>query len=221
MAGSQLNVILLGAPGAGKGTQAERICARFGLPHISTGDMLRAAVARGTEMGLAAKKFMDAGALVPDEVVIGVVRDRLAEPDALEGFLLDGFPRTLEQAASLDAMLADAGRGVTHVLLLDVPEGELVERLAGRRLCRSCGKGYHVVFDPPRSEDTCDVCGHELCQRDDDNETTVRNRLDVYRRQTEPLVGYYDGRGVLETIAGSGMSPDGVFGAIEKFLGDR
>lgn len=221
MAGSQLNVILLGAPGAGKGTQAERICARYGLPHISTGDMLRVAVAQGTEMGLAAKKSMDAGALVPDEVVIGVVRDRLGEPDAIEGFLLDGFPRTMEQAASLDAMLAETGRGVTHVLLLDVPEGELVERLAGRRLCRSCGKGYHIHFDPPRSGGTCDACDDDLYQRDDDNETTIRNRLQVYRQQTEPLIGYYNGRGVLETIVGSGTSPDGVFGAIEKSLGDR
>jgi adenylate kinase len=221
MARSQLNVILLGAPGAGKGTQAERICARYGLPHISTGDMLRAAVAQGTEMGLAAKECMDAGKLVPDEVVIGVVRDRLGEPDATEGFLLDGFPRTMEQAESLDAMLAETGRGVTHVLLLDVPEGELAERLAGRRLCRSCGKGYHVHFDPPGTEGTCDACHDELYQRDDDNETTVRNRLQVYRQQTEPLIGYYAGRGVLETIVGSGVSPDEVFGVIEKSLGER
>jgi len=221
MAGSQLNVILLGAPGAGKGTQAARICARFGLPHISTGDMFRAAVAQGTMMGLAARKSMDAGALVPDEVVIGIVRDRLAEPDALEGFLLDGFPRTIEQAASLDAMLAEAGRGVSDVLLLDVPEGELVGRLAGRRLCRSCGKGYHIHFEPPHTEGACDVCDDELYQRDDDNETTVRKRLDVYRLQTEPLVDYYDRLGVLETIVGSGMSPDEVFDAIEKSLGDR
>jgi adenylate kinase len=221
MAGSQLNVILLGAPGAGKGTQAARICAHFGLPHISTGDMFRAAVAQGTEMGLAAKKSMDAGALVPDEVVIGIVRDRLAEPDAVEGFLLDGFPRTIEQAASLDAMLAEARRGVSHVLLLDVPEDELVERLAGRRLCSSCGKGYHTHFEPPRTEGACDACDGELFQRDDDNETTILKRLEVYRLQTEPLADYYEKHGLLETIVGSGMSPDEVFGAIEKSLGDR
>ena len=143
-------MILLGAPGAGKGTQAERIAAGYGLPHISTGEMLRAAVAAGTEMGLAAQKVMEAGALVPDEVVIGVVRDRLAQADAQDGFLLDGFPRTIEQAERLDAMLADDGRPVTHVILIDVPEDELVERLAGRRMCRGCGKGYHVVFDPPQ-----------------------------------------------------------------------
>jgi len=221
VAGSQCNVILLGAPGAGKGTQAERVCARFGLPHISTGDMLRAAVAQGTEMGLAAKKSMDAGALVPDEVVVGIVRDRLAEPDAVEGFLLDGFPRTIEQAASLDAMLAESGRGVTDVLLLDVPESELVGRLAGRRLCKGCGKGYHVHFHPPRTEGACDACDGELLQRDDDNETTASKRLDVYRLQTQPLVDYYEQRGVLQTIVAGGMSPDEVFGVIEKSLGDR
>jgi adenylate kinase len=219
--GTQLNVILLGAPGAGKGTQAERIRARFALPHISTGDMLRAAVAQGTEMGLAAKTFMDAGALVPDEVVIGVVRDRLAEPDAVEGFLLDGFPRTIEQAESLDAMLAGAGRSVTDVLLLDVPEAELVDRLAGRRLCRTCGKGYHVRFDPPRREGACDACDGDLFQRDDDNEATVRNRLEVYRRQTEPLVDYYERRSVLKRVVGSGMTPNEVFGSIEKILSER
>lgn len=217
----QLNVILLGAPGAGKGTQAERIVARFGLPHISTGDMLRAAVANGTEMGLAAKKFMDAGALVPDEVVIGVVRDRLAEDDARDGFLLDGFPRTIEQAESLDGMLAEAERSITDVILLDVPEDELIQRLAGRRLCRECGKGYHVLFNQPRQEAVCDACGGELYQRDDDNETTVRNRLDVYRRQTEPLIGYYESRGVLKRVAGAGMTPDAVFEAIEKLLARR
>ena len=221
MAGSHLNVILLGAPGAGKGTQAARICARFGLAHISTGDMFRAAVAQGTEMGLAAKECMDAGALVPDEVVIGIVRDRLGEPDAVEGFLLDGFPRTIEQAASLDALLAEAGRGVSHVLLLDVPESELVERLAGRRLCRSCGTGYHIHFQPPRAEGACDACDGELYQRDDDNERTILNRLEVYRSQTEPLADYYKQHGLLETIVGSGMSPDEVFGAIEKSLGGR
>lgn len=221
MIGSELNVILLGAPGAGKGTQAERITKRFGLPHISTGDMLRSAVGQGTEMGLAAKKFMDAGALVPDEVVIGVVRDRLSEADAANGFLLDGFPRTIDQAESLDAMLGDAGRAITDVLLLDVPEGELIDRLAGRRLCRECGKGYHVQFSRPQQAGICDACSGELYQRDDDNEATVRNRLAVYRTQTEPLVGYYDGRGVLKRITGSGMTPDAVFAAIEKTLAGR
>jgi len=218
MTETQRNVILLGAPGAGKGTQAERIVAGFGLPHISTGEMLRAALAEGTEMGLAAQKFMAAGALVPDEVVIGVVRDRLALADARKGFLLDGFPRTIEQAERLDAMLADGDRAVTHVILIDVPEDELVERLAGRRLCRGCGKGYHVVFDPPQNEGVCDVCGADLYQRGDDNEATVRNRLEVYRAQTEPLVGYYEGHDVLRTVQGGGKMPDEVFAQVEQLL---
>ena len=218
MTDAQLNVILLGAPGAGKGTQAERVVAKFGLPHISTGDMLRAAVAQGTDMGLAAQKYMEAGALVPDEVVIGVVRDRLAEADAQRGFLLDGFPRTLEQAERLDAMLADAGRAVTHVILIDVPEDELVERLAGRRACRGCGKGYHVVFDPPKADGICDVCGAELYQRTDDNEETVRNRLAVYRDQTQPLMGYYEERGVLQAAHGGGKLPDEVFAEVQALL---
>lgn len=218
MTETQRNAILLGAPGVGKGTQAERIVARYALPHISTGEMLRAAVAEGTEMGLAANKFMEGGALVPDEVVIGVVRDRLAQADAQRGFLLDGFPRTIEQAERLDVMLADAGRAVTHVILIDVPEDELVERLAGRRMCAECGKGYHVVFDPPQKEGLCDVCGAELYQRSDDNEATVRNRLEVYRTQTEPLIGYYEGRGVLKTAYGGGKAPDDVFAQVEQLL---
>jgi len=218
MTESQRNVILLGAPGAGKGTQAERIVAGYGLPHISTGEMLRAALAAGTEMGLAAQKFMAAGALVPDEVVIGVVRERLAQADAQKGFLLDGFPRTIAQAERLDAMLAGGGRAVTHVILLDVPEDELVERLAGRRMCKGCGKGYHVVFDPPQNEGVCDVCGAELYQRGDDNEVTVRNRLEVYRAQTEPLVGYYEGHGLLRTAYGAGKMPDEVFALVEQLL---
>jgi adenylate kinase len=218
VADTQRNVILLGAPGAGKGTQAERIVARFGLPHISTGDMLRAAVAQGTEMGMAARRHMEAGGLVPDEVVIGVVRDRLAEPDAGQGFLLDGFPRTLPQAERLDAMLAAGGRAVTHVVLIDVPEEELVQRLAGRRTCRQCGKGYHVVFDPPRTEGVCDVCGGELYQRADDNEATVRNRLEVYREQTAPLIGYYEARGLLRSAYGGGKMPDEVFAQVEQLL---
>jgi len=218
MAETQRNVILLGAPGAGKGTQAERIVAVYALPHISTGEMLRAALAEGTEMGLAAQKFMETGALVPDEVVIGVVRDRLAKADAQKGFLLDGFPRTIEQAERLDAMLADGGRAVTHAILIDVPEDELVERLAGRRLCKGCGKGYHVVFDPPQKVGLCDVCGAELYQRGDDNEATVRNRLKVYRAQTEPLVGYYEGRRVLKAADGGGKMPDEVFAQVEQLL---
>lgn len=219
MADDQLNVILLGAPGAGKGTQAERIVAKYGLPHISTGDMLRAAVEKGTEMGRAAQRFMDAGELVPDDVVIGVVRDRLAEPDASRGFLLDGFPRTMEQAERLDAILAATGRAVTHVILIDVPEDELVQRISGRRSCTGCGKLYNVTFDPPRNEGVCDACGAALSQRADDNEETVRNRLAVYRRQTEPLVGYYRDEGVLDETSGAGKSPDEVFALVVEILG--
>ncbi|HMK91787.1 MAG TPA: adenylate kinase [Thermoleophilia bacterium] len=221
MATAQLNLVLLGAPGSGKGTQAERIAPAFGLPHISTGDILRAAVKAGTELGATAKRFMDSGELVPDEVVIGIIRERLAEPDAARGFMLDGFPRTLEQARALDEMLDQAGRGLTMVLLIDVPEEELVQRLAGRRACRDCGKGYNVVFDPPKVEGVCDVCGGELFQRDDDNEDTVRNRLAVYRAQTEPLIGYYRGKGVLESVFGGGRTPDQVYGDVERLLAAR
>jgi adenylate kinase len=220
MAGRPLDIVLLGAPGSGKGTQAERIAPAFGLPHVSTGDILRAAVKGGTELGVAAKRFMDSGELVPDDVVIGIIRERLTQADTAAGFMLDGFPRTLEQAAALDEMLAGAGRALRLVLLIDVPEEELVQRLAGRRACRACGRGYNVVFDPPKVEGVCDVCGGELFQRDDDNEATVRNRLAVYRRQTEPLIGYYRDKGVLATVYGGGRNPDQVFADVEVLLGD-
>lgn len=219
MADGQLNVILLGAPGAGKGTQAERIVAEFVLPHISTGEMLRAAVEAGTAMGRAAQRYMSAGELVPDEVVIGVVRDRLAEPDAARGFLLDGFPRTLAQAEHLDEILAAAGRAVTHVILIDVPEDELVQRISGRRSCTGCGKLYNVTFDPPQVEGVCDVCGADLMQRADDNEETVRNRLAVYRRETAPLIDYYRAKGVLGEAHGGGKLPHEVFAQVERLLG--
>jgi adenylate kinase len=217
---TQRNVILLGGPGAGKGTQAERIVADLSLPHISTGEMLRAAVARGTEMGREAQKYMESGSLVPDEVVIGVVRDRLAEPDAGEGFLLDGFPRTVPQAEALDAMLADSGRQVTHVVLIDVPAEELVQRIAGRRSCAVCGKIYNVTFDPPRAEGVCDLDGGALTQRADDNEETVRNRIRVYEQQTAPLIGYYEGKGVLKSAFGGGKRPDEVYEQVRRILAD-
>ena len=218
MSRSPLNVVLLGAPGSGKGTQAERIVAAFGLPHISTGDILRAAVAAGTEMGAQAQGFMQAGGLVPDAVVIGIIRERLGEPDAAGGFLLDGFPRTLQQAAALDDMLAAAGRVITHVVVLDVPEAELIERLSGRRTCRQCGKGYHLKFDPPKRQGVCDACGGELYQRADDNEQTVRNRLLVYAEQTRPLVDYYTRKGLVSTVSGGGRLPDDVWTDVRHAL---
>jgi adenylate kinase len=217
---TQRNVILLGGPGAGKGTQAERIVADFGLPHISTGEMLRAAVADGTEMGLEAQKYMESGALVPDEVVIGVVRERLAEPDASDGFLLDGFPRTMAQAEQLDTMLAAAGRQITHVVLISVPADELVQRIAGRRSCSQCGKLYNVTFDPPAVEGVCDLDGAALVQRADDNEETVRNRIAVYESQTAPLIGYYENKGVLESAFGGGKRPDEVYEQVRGILAD-
>jgi adenylate kinase len=214
----QLNLVLLGAPGSGKGTQAERIIKRHELPHISTGDILRDAVAKGTDLGATAKRYMDAGDLVPDDVIIGIMRARLGERDARSGFLLDGFPRTIEQAQALDGMLADAGRALTHVLLLDVPEEELVQRLSGRRMCRGCGANYNVIFSPPREAGVCDTCGGELYQRSDDNEETVRNRLTVYRRQTEPLVGYYEEHALVRLFHGGGRGPDDVFAEVEAVL---
>lgn len=223
MTDQQMNVVLLGAPGAGKGTQAERIVAEFGLPHISTGEMLRAAVAQDTPLGREAQRHMQAGELVPDEVVVGIIRERLAQPDAAAGFLLDGFPRTLAQAEALDGMLSDAGRRLTHVVVLEVPEQELVERLSGRRMCRDCGKGYHLVFDLPSKPGVCDACGGELYQRADDNEETVRNRLVVYARQTEPLIDYYREQGLVSTAYGGGRMPDEVWQDVRAVLvgGDR
>ncbi len=210
-------VILLGPPGAGKGTQAERISKDYGLVHISTGDMLRDAVARGTSLGRQAKRFMDAGELAPDEVVAGIVAERLAESAPGQGFLLDGFPRSLSQAEALDEALADSGRSVDLALSIQVPEEELVRRLTGRRLCADCARPYHVEFGPPQVADRCDQCGGRLYQRSDDTEETVRNRLAVYRDQTEPLNGYYRSRGVLAGIDGTGR-PDEVYARIRRSL---
>jgi len=213
------NVVLLGAPGSGKGTQAERIVARYGLPHISTGDMLRAAIAKGTEMGREARRFMDAGALVPDEVVVGCVRERLAREDTGRGFLLDGFPRTLPQAEKLDEVLAETARAITHAVLIDVPEDELVRRISGRRTCPGCGKIYHMVYDPPLSEGVCDVCGTALEQRADDNEETARKRLVVFRCDTEPVIEYYRAKGILGEAQGGRELPGEVFVQIVSILG--
>jgi adenylate kinase len=198
----QTNLILLGPPGAGKGTQAERLQTDFGLAHISTGDMLRAQVAQGTELGQEAQKYMNAGELVPDEVILGMIGLRISEQDAREGFLLDGFPRNTSQADSLAATLADSDRRLTAALLIDVPDEEVVRRLAGRRVCAKGGHVYHVEFDPPKLEGVCDQDGSRLIQRDDDKEETIRRRLEVYARQTAPLIAYYDAAGLLRRFDG-------------------
>ncbi len=215
---SQFNLILLGPPGAGKGTQASRIVAEYGIPHISTGDILRSALKNQTQMGLEAKKYMDAGELVPDSVVIGIVKDRLQEPDTAKGFLMDGFPRTIPQAEALDVALDGLGRALTKTLVILVDSEDLVKRLSGRRICRACQAPSHVMFDPPKVEGVCDKCGGELYQRDDDTEATVRNRLEVYRNQTEPLIDYYDQQGLVARIDGA-QSPDDVYVAIREALG--
>ena len=215
---TQFNLILLGPPGAGKGTQAGRIVAEYGIPHISTGDILRAALKNQTPMGLEAKKYMDAGELVPDSVVIGIVKDRLQEPDTAKGFLMDGFPRTIPQAEALDEALESLGRAVTKTIVLLVDEDLLIRRLTGRRICRSCQTPFHVMFTPPKEEGVCDSCGGELYQRDDDTEATVRNRLEVYRNQTEPLIDYYDGAGVVARIDGAQL-PDVTYKDIRAAVG--
>ncbi len=194
-----MNIVLLGAPGAGKGTQAERIIEEYSIPHISTGDILRAAVAAGTPLGLEAKKFMDSGALVPDDVVIGLVKERLTQPDTDEGFILDGFPRTLPQAEALDAALASVGKQIDIALAVVVDPEVIVGRLTSRRTCRDCGK---ITTVSALVGGKCPVCGGEVYQRDDDNEDTVRNRLLVYAESTAPLVGYYAGKGVLLELDG-------------------
>jgi adenylate kinase len=201
---SELNLILLGPPGAGKGTQAERLRDDFGLPHISTGDILRAQVAEGTELGSKAKGYMDAGELVPDDVIIGMITERVGEGDARDGFLLDGFPRNEQQADALAEALRGLDRRLTAVLLVDVPDEEVVRRLAGRRVCvKNPSHIYHVDFDPPKHEGVCDQDGARLIQRDDDREETIRRRLEVYHDQTEPLIAYYDRAGLLRRIDGT------------------
>jgi adenylate kinase len=197
-----MDLILMGPPGAGKGTQAKRLVDEFSLAHISTGDILRKAVAEGTEMGREAKRYMDAGELVPDAVVIGIVKDRLTEKDAEAGFVLDGFPRTVEQADALDGALDDLGRSVDHVVDIEVDRDSLVRRLTARRSCRECGRVYNVLVERPKQHDVCDVCGGEVYQREDDTVETVTNRLKVYEDSTAPLIDYYRRKGVLRTVDG-------------------
>lgn len=213
-----MNLVLMGLPGAGKGTQAEKIVGKYNIPHISTGDMFRAAIKEGTELGLQAKSFMDKGELVPDEVTIGIVRERLSKEDCENGFLLDGFPRTVAQAQALDSMLADLGKKIDYVINIDVDQSILMERLTGRRICKNCGATYHLVFNPPAKEGVCDRCGGELYQRADDNAETVQNRLDVNIQQTKPLLNFYEDKGYLRNINGQ-QDIDVVFADIEELLG--
>jgi adenylate kinase len=214
---SELNLILFGPPGAGKGTQAERLRSDFELPFISTGDMLRANVKDGTELGKQAKAFMDAGDLVPDDLIVAMAGERLQQPDAEDGFILDGFPRTLEQASALDRQLESLRRRVTAALLVDVPDDEVVRRISGRRVCVKAGHNYHIEFDPPKREGVCDQDGSRLIQRDDDKPEVVRNRLAVYHEQTEPLVEYYDEKGLMRRIDGM-RSPSDVHDHIRAVI---
>ncbi|MBP2645210.1 MAG: adk [Firmicutes bacterium] len=205
-------ILLMGPPGAGKGTQAAKLVDRFSIPHISTGDMFRAAVKEGTPLGLKAKEFMDAGQLVPDSVTIGIVKERLAKADCQTGFILDGFPRTLEQAAALDSSLNELGIELERVVNITAPDDELVRRITGRRICKGCSATYHVVLNAPKVSGTCDKCGAELYQRADDQEATVAKRLEVYQDQTEPLITYYRDKGLYSEI--NGLQP------IDKVLDD-
>ncbi len=203
-----MRLVLVGPPGAGKGTQAQFIASHFAVPKISTGDIFRTNVSDGTDLGLEARKYMDAGDLVPDEVTIGMVKDRLSHDDTSEGFLLDGFPRTVQQAVVLDDMLAVHAVGLDVVLELVVDDEEVVRRLSGRRTCRRCGHVWHLDFDPPATEGVCDRCDGELFQRDDDSELTIRHRLEVYADQTSPLIGYYGDRGLLSGVDATGPVED-------------
>ena len=208
-----MRVIFLGPPGAGKGTQARQAAQRWGVPQVATGDMLREAVAAGTPLGREAKQHMDGGGLVPDPVIVGLAAERLALPDARKGFVLDGFPRTVAQAEALDRLLLEWGVTLDWVVLFRIAEGDLVTRLTGRRVCRQCGRNYHVAFSPPARDGACDGCGGALYQRSDDQEETVRRRLAVYERDTQPLVAYYRRRGLLAEIPGGGGISE-VFAAV-------
>lgn len=199
-----MRTVLLGAPGSGKGTQGVFLSRQYDIPQISTGDLLRAAVTAGTELGKQAKSAMDSGALVSDEIVVGLIRERLSEDDARHGYILDGFPRNIAQAEALDVMLDDLGKPLDGVVLLDVPFNELMQRLTGRRTCKNCGAIFNVHLSPSRQDGVCDECGGELFQRQDDNEATIENRLKVYEEQTAPLVGFYEKQGKLHSIDGTG-----------------
>ena len=207
-----VNLVLLGAPGAGKGTQAKMLAGKYGILHISTGDILRENVGNNTELGQKAKEYMDKGELVPDSVLIDIIKDRLSRPDTDNGFLLDGYPRTIPQAEALDNIFGQLGKRLDAVIDIKVPDKELVARLAGRRMCK-CGASYHVKFNPPKKDGICDVCSRELYQRDDDTESSVKTRLVAYYNQTHPLIDYYTDKGLLHTVSGTGGIED-IFGEI-------
>ena len=213
-----MKIIMLGAPGAGKGTQAKMIADKFSIPHISTGDIFRANIKEGTELGRKAKEYMDQGLLVPDELVVNLVVDRLTWEDAKNGYVLDGFPRTIPHAEALTNALAEKGEKVDFAINIDVPDQNIIDRMGGRRACVSCGATYHIVNIPPKKEGICDVCGAELILRDDDKPETVKKRLDVYHEQTQPLIDYYKAEGVLKDVDGTVDMKD-VFESIVKVLG--
>ena len=214
-----MKIIMLGAPGAGKGTQAKMIADKYGVPHVSTGDIFRANIKNGTELGMEAKKYMDQGLLVPDELTVKILLDRVSQPDCKYGYVLDGFPRTIPQAEVLDKALAELGESIDYAIDVDVPDENIVKRMSGRRACVSCGATYHVVHVPPKKEGICDRCGSELILRDDDKPETVKNRLDVYHKQTQPLIDFYTKKGVLKTVDGTVDMQD-VFKAIVAILGE-
>ena len=213
-----MKIIMLGAPGAGKGTQAKKIAEKYGIPHISTGDIFRANIKGGTELGLKAKTFMDQGKLVPDEITIGMLMDRIKADDCVKGYVLDGFPRTIPQAESLTAALAARGEAIDYAIDVDVPDENIINRMSGRRACLSCGATYHVQFNPPKKEGVCDTCGNALVLRDDDKPETVKNRLSVYHEQTQPLIDYYQKAGVLKEVDGT-QDLNKVFADIVEILG--
>lgn len=213
-----MKIIMLGAPGAGKGTQAKKIAAKYEIPHISTGDIFRANIKEGTELGKKAKTYMDQGLLVPDELVCDLVVDRVQQDDCKKGYILDGFPRTIPQAESLDAALSRLGEAVDYAINVEVPDENIINRMSGRRACLSCGATYHVVYIPTKVEGICDKCGAKLVLRDDDKPETVKKRLDVYHEQTQPLIDYYTDKGVLNEVDGT-KDMDEVFGAIVDILG--
>jgi adenylate kinase len=211
-----MHIVLFGPPGSGKGTQAKMLAERYGIPHVSTGDILREHLKKKTKLGLEAKAYMDRGALVPDDILIGIIKDRLSQPDCASGFILDGYPRTVPQADSLSVILTKLGKKLDVVLNIDVPDGELIKRLAGRRMC-GCGASYHILFNPPKRESICDRCGKPLYQRDDDKEEAVTNRLEVYKQQTQPLIEYYTNEGLMRTVQGAASIPE-VFDRICRVL---